>query len=69
MNQPLSRQDIDLMMKGLDELLVQMDSIAEDKIETFEEVFFRVLEAKFELKGLDIDDNRRHLENCLSIDF
>ncbi|WNL51001.1 hypothetical protein SCREM2_gp82 [Synechococcus phage S-CREM2] len=69
MNQPLSRQDIDLMMKGLDALLVYMDSIAEDKIETFEEVFFRVLEAKFELKSLDVDDNRRHLENCLAIDF
>ena len=63
MNQPLSRQDIDLMMPGIDAFLVYIDSIAEDKIETFEEVFFRVLEAKFELKGLDIDVHRRHLEN------
>lgn len=69
MNQPLSRQDIDLMMKGLDALLTYMDSIAEEKIETFEEVFFKVLEARYELKGLDVDDNRRHLENCLAIDF
>ena len=46
-----------------------MDSIAEEKIETFEEVFFKVLEARYELKGLDVDDNRRHLENCLAIDF
>lgn len=69
MNQPLSRKDIDLMMKGLDALLTYMDSIAEEKIETFEEVFFKVLEARYELKGLDVDDNRRHLENCLAIDF
>ena len=39
MNQPLSRQDIDLMNKGLDALLNYMDSIAEDKFETFSEVF------------------------------
>lgn len=69
MNQPLSRNDIDLMMKGLDALLTYMDSIAEEKIETFEEVFFKVLEARYALKGLDVEDNRRHLENCLAIDF
>ena len=69
MNQPLSRQDIDLMNKGLDALLNYMDSIAEDKFETFSEVFHRVAEAQRELKDLDMDDNRRFLEDCLSIEF
>ena len=68
-NQPtLSRQDIDLMNKGLDALLNYMDSIAEDKFETFSEVFHRVVEAQRELKDLDMD-NRRFLEDCLSIEF
>ena len=69
MNQPLSRQDIDLMNKGLDALLNYMNSIAEDKFETFSEVFHRVGEAQRELADLDMDDNRRFLEDCLSIEF
>ena len=69
MNQPLSRQDIDLMNKGLDALLNYMDSIADDKFETFSEVFHRVVEAQRELADLDMDDNRRFLEDCLAIEF
>lgn len=69
MNQPLSQQDNELMLKALDALLVYMDSIADEKFETFKEVFYRVVEAKMELKSLEIDSNRDFLENCLAIDF
>lgn len=69
MNQPLDRQDIDLMMKGLDALLAYMDSIAEEKIETFQDVLMNVILARLELKGLDVDDNRKHLERCFNQDF
>ena len=69
MNQPLSPQDIKLLNKGLDALLVYMDSIADDKFETYQEVFHRVIEAKQELKSLDMDADRRFLESCLNVRF
>lgn len=69
MNEPLDRQDIDLMMKGLDALLAYMDSIAEEKLETFQDVLLNVILARRNLLDLDLDDNRTHLERCFTRDF
>ena len=69
MNQPLSPQDIELMNKGIDALITYMDSIADEKFNTFSEVFHRVVEAQRELKQLDMDEDRRYLESCFNIDF
>lgn len=69
MNEPLDRQDIDLMMKGLDALLAYMDSIAEEKLETFQDVLLNVILARRNLLDLDLDDNRTHLERCFTKDF
>lgn len=69
MNQPLSPQDIELMNKGIDALINYMDSIADEKFNTFSEVFHRVVEAQRELKQLDMDEDRRYLESCFKINF
>ena len=69
MNQPLSPRDIELMNKGLDALLTYMDSIADDKFETFSEVFHRVVEAKQELKELDLTADQAWLEQCFAMEF
>ena len=62
-------QDIELMNKGIDALINYMDSIADEKFNTFSEVFHRVVEAQRELKQLDMDEDRRYLESCFNIDF
>ena len=69
MNQPLSAQDIELMNKGIDALLRYMDSIADEKFNTFSEVFHRIAEAQQELKQLDMDEDRRYLETCFNLNF
>ena len=69
MNQPLSPRDIELMNKGLDALLNYMDSIADDKFETFSEVFHRVVEAKQELKELNLTADQAWLEQCFAVEF
>ena len=69
MDQPLSSHDIELMNNAFDALITYMDSIAEDKFNTFTEVFHRVVEAQQELKQLDMDGDRRYLESCFNLNF
>jgi hypothetical protein len=69
MNQPLSPQDIELLNKGIDAIINYMDSIADDKFDTFSEVYFRIAEAQQELKQLDMDEDRRYLETCFNLQF
>ena len=69
MDNALTKQELELMFKGVDALLVYMDNLAPEKFDVFGKVYLDVMSARESLKECESYTDRAYLEQCFSVDM